>query len=74
MTATVRTFHGQRYELVGTFPRARKDGGIATINVWQSACVECGSLFEFSTPAASSKFEPNRRCQRHKRPGVRVKK
>lgn len=74
MTASVRTFHSQRYALVGTFPRARKDGSTATINVWQSDCAECGEPFQFSTPATSSKFQPNRRCKLHAKPGRRVKK
>lgn len=73
MNATFKTFHGQRYARIGEFQRERRDGTLATIIRWQSHCAECGAPFEFTTPASSSKFEPNRRCQTHKRPGVKVK-
>jgi hypothetical protein len=35
----------------------------------------CGARepLEFRTPAESKNFSPNRRCQRHKRPGARVR-
>ena len=65
--------HGQRYVVIGKFDRARKDGTAATILTWQSACAQCGAPFTLTTPAASTKFAPNRRCQKHKRPGQRVK-
>ena len=68
-----RTYKGQRYFRVGSFERERTNGTTATILKWSSHCAECGAVFEFTTPAASSKFEPNRRCQKHKRPGCRVK-
>lgn len=71
----VRTFRGQTYRLVGSFVRARKrDGSEATILTWQSFCAQCGDSFTITTPAASSKFQPNRRCQVHKRPGQRVRR
>ena len=70
-----RTFRGQTYRLVGSFVRARKrDGSEATILIWQSFCAQCGDSFTITTPAASSKFQPNRRCQVHKRPGQRVRR
>lgn len=74
MIGTERDFRGQRYQVVQTFERPRRNGTLATILVWQSGCHECGEPFTFSTPAASPKFEPNRRCAKHKRPGHRVLK
>lgn len=73
MIGTIRDYLTQRYEVVETFERPRRDGTMATILVWQACCAHCGEPFQFTAPAASKKFEPNRRCQKHKRPGVRVK-
>lgn len=64
---------GQVYTVVASFERNRRDGTKAAILEWRSNCAQCGAPFTFTTPAASSKFEPNRRCQTHKRPGHRVK-
>lgn len=72
MIGETRTYLGQRYEIVDAFERDRRDGSVATILHWQSHCAECGEPFGFTTPAASAKFQPNRRCQKHKRPGCRV--
>jgi hypothetical protein len=70
---TARDHCGQAYTVTGTFQRQRKDGTTATVLEWTSHCAECGAPFTFTTPAASAKFQPNRRCQTHKRPGHRVK-
>jgi hypothetical protein len=68
----LRNFDGQRYELVRSEPYTRQDGGETALLVWQSNCPVCGALFEVRTPAKASKFQPNRRCSKHKRPGHRV--
>ncbi|GGC31242.1 hypothetical protein GCM10011371_18340 [Novosphingobium marinum] len=73
MIGLVRDFRGQRYEVVEKSERTRRDGTLAIILHWESMCADCGEPFRLTTPAASSKFEPNRRCQKHKRPGQRVK-
>lgn len=73
MIGTIRTEKSQRYEVVDTFERDRKDGSVALILIWESPCAECGEPFRFSTPQRTSKFQPNRRCQKHKRPGQRVR-
>ena len=65
-------YDGQRYELVRTAPYRRTDGGETELSVWQSECPVCGEVFEVRTPGRAQKFEPNRRCGKHKRPGVRV--
>lgn len=70
---TQRTYRGQAYTVTGSFERERRDGTLATILQWTSHCPECGEPFTITTPAASAKFQPNRRCQKHKRPGHRVK-
>ena len=69
-----KTFKGQVYVEVERFDRERRDGTKAEIIRWHSECAECGQPFTFTTPAKSGKFEPNRRCQTHKRPGQRVKR
>ena len=68
-----RAYRGQTYRVIGSFQRRRRDGTMATILSWASPCAECGEPFTFTTPASSSKFQPNRRCQKHKRPGHRVR-
>lgn len=68
-----RDYLGQRYVVVETSQRRRADRSIATILTWASECAECGEQLTCTTPAASTKFQPNRRCQRHKRPGQRVR-
>lgn len=69
----VREHKGQRYTVTGSFERERRDGTTAIILQWTSHCADCGKAFTFTSPAASAKFAPNRRCQKHKRPGHRVK-
>jgi hypothetical protein len=63
----------QVYELARTEPHIRRDGTETELAVWQSHCAQCGEPFEFRAPSKASKFEPNRRCAKHKRPGARVK-
>jgi rRNA maturation protein Nop10 len=65
-------YDGQHYELVRTEAYTRRDGSETTLSVWQSECPVCGEAFEVRTPARARKFEPNRRCGKHRRPGVRV--
>jgi hypothetical protein len=67
-----RIHGGQRYELVGRVPHTCRDGRQTELLVWRGECARCGAPFEFGTPAGAAKFSPNRRCQRHKRPGGRV--
>jgi len=68
-----RIFHGQKYDFVRSEPYTRLDGSETTLLVWQSDCPVCGALFEIRTPTNARKFQPNRRCSKHKRPGLRVK-
>jgi len=69
----LKTYRGQEYEMIGTEPYIRRDGTETLLVVWRSHCATCGKPFELRTPKESSKFDPNRRCQKHKRPGVRVR-
>ncbi len=68
-----RTYRGQGYDLVGQVPYVRRDGQLTSLLVWSSCCADCGAPFEFKTPASGGRFQPNRRCSAHKRPGQRVK-
>jgi hypothetical protein len=68
-----RDYKGQAYTVTGSFQRKRKDSTMATVLEWTSHCAQCDAPFTCTTPAASAKFQPNRRCQKHKRPGHRVK-
>lgn len=73
MIGTIRMHQGQRFWVGNTSMYQRPDGSLGVMLVWASQCTDCGEQFEFTAPAASTKFEPNRRCQKHKRPGCRVK-
>lgn len=68
-----RILDGQRYDKIGHEPYTRIDGSHTQLAVWQSHCAECGAPFQFRAPARKRKLIPNRRCDRHKRPGVRVR-
>lgn len=66
-----REHKGQRYTCTAAVPFTRRDGTVSAVLTWQSDCAECGAAFSFKMGA--TKFEPNRRCAKHKRPGQRVK-
>lgn len=70
---TVHFYRDQRYVLFEIRDHARADGSSTQLAVWISRCADCGGVFETITPAQSSRFQPNRRCQQHKRPGRRVR-
>jgi hypothetical protein len=70
---TTRTHKGQIYVYDRTEPHTRIDGSSTFLTVWKSHCAECGEPFEFRTTASARRFQPNRRCQKHKRPGCRVR-
>lgn len=70
---TIRRYKGQTYVAVDLRPYERQDGTLTTLVVWRSRCARCDKPFELQTPLGAARFEPNRRCQKHKRPGHRVK-
>lgn len=72
MIGTIRMHEGQRFWVASTSTYRRPDGSLAVMLRWASTCVQCGEQFEFTAPASAAKFQPNRRCQKHKRPGCRV--
>ncbi len=69
-----RIFRGQIYERIGFQPHVSRDGEKTTLAVLQSHCAECGARFEVTVGLFTKRFSPNRRCQRHKRPGQRVQR
>ncbi len=70
----VRDYVGQQYLLVGVHQYMRADESDALILTWLAACATCGAAFTFKGPGRTIKFQPSRRCQKHKRPGQRVGK
>ena len=64
-----RILNGQPYWSGTSKPHIRRDGAATTLIEWKSHCADCGAMFVFWLPARGSKFEPNRRCSQHKRPG-----
>jgi len=67
-----RTFRDQQYWSGDSKPHTRRDGTPITLREWKSHCAECGRLFSFWRPTKRAKFDPNRRCEEHRRPGCRV--
>lgn len=67
-----KTVRGQAYVCIGIEPHEKRDGGRTLLARWQSTCAECGEPFSFTMPLLAARFEPNRRCTKHKRPGQRV--
>jgi hypothetical protein len=65
----IREHKGQRYVCTSVSPYTRRDGTQTTVLVWESQCAECGETFTFKTPNRE-RFEPNRRCHAHKKPGI----
>jgi hypothetical protein len=66
-------YKGQLYELARTEPHTRRNGTTTMLTVWRSHCPTCGEPFETRTPSLARKFQPGRRCPRHKRPGASVR-
>ena len=71
----IRVYDGQVYHCIRIEPYTRlKDGGVTELAVWESECAQCRAPFRFRSPRQASKFVPNRRCSKHKRPGQRVRR
>lgn len=68
-----RLYNGQLYVAIATRPHTCLDGRETILAIWESACADCGAAFTTTTPLHASRFEPSRRCQRHKRPGQPVR-
>ncbi len=69
---TIVSFHDQQYRCVRTEPYYRPDRTRSDLAEWVSECADCGASFRFRTPVRVRSFVPNRRCDKHKRPGVPV--
>ena len=68
------TYKGQTYARFSEKSYIRRDGTQTTLIVWRTRCAECGEPMTVMTPSGARNFSPNRRCEIHKKPGVRVKK
>jgi hypothetical protein len=67
----IKFYDGQSDELIGVVPHKRVAASETELLVWECHCPICSDTFEDPTPSRARTFEPNRRCQKHKRPGVR---
>lgn len=66
---------GQMYVCERIVPHVRRDGVKIELAVWRSKCAECKQPFTFKrSQDPFAPFAPARRCAKHKRPGVKVKK
>jgi len=68
----VRIYHGQMFRRVAEREHVREDGTLTWLTTWCGKCLECGASFECKSPTLSPTFSPNRRCSRHRKPGVKV--
>lgn len=69
---SIKLHNGQWYVEVDRIAHQTRDGRSTTLIKWRSQCADCAGWFTFTAPAFAPKFVPNRRCQKHKRPGCRV--
>ena len=67
---TVLRLEGQRFVVVGSMLHRREDGERVPLIRWRSHCPTCGEVFECAT-SLKAKY-PNRRCEKHHRPGLAV--
>lgn len=67
-----RVYRDQLCRPVYVRPHTCQDGRRTLLAVWESQCAHCGETFTFSTPLRAGKFQPNRLCRQHRRPGARV--
>lgn len=63
----------QTYRVVNFQPYIKYDGSQIELACFVSCCADCGQAYEFKLPQGAMKFEPKRRCDKHKKPGVKVK-
>ena len=61
----------QSYELIGSRPYVRKDGGQSILLDWETACPGCGTAFRISTSLKPVAIK--RRCAACKQQGRPVK-
>jgi len=64
----------EQYRCLFVRRHIRRDGSETFLAVWESLCAQCGEPFTCTTPAAATRFQPNRRCAKHNRPGQRVRR
>jgi hypothetical protein len=67
-------YDGQRFECVGFQPYVRADASRARLAVMLTECPNCGAPFTIMIPVHAAQFYPRRRCDKHKRPGAKVKR
>jgi len=61
---------GQRFTCMGISRHTRRDGALTKLAIWIGECSECGDEFLFAASVRGFRT-PNRRCERHRKPGVR---
>ena len=69
-----RVHAGQPYWRVGSRLHTAGDGHETTLDIWHTFCAACGEPFTFACTQSSDRFEPSRRCEAHRRMGVKVGK
>ena len=67
---TVLMLEGQRFVVIGSMLHRREDGERVPLIRWRSHCPTCGAAFECATSLKAQ--YPNRRCEKHHRPGLAV--
>ena len=68
----VRTYSGQVYRRVADVAHTRVDGTLTALTTWASHCATCGAPFTTRSPTFENTFAPTRRCEPHRKPGIKV--
>jgi len=71
-TGTILKLQDQKYLMVGSRLYDKSDGTRVPLLIWETRCPECDVVFECQTRLKEA--WPNRRCPKHRRPGLAVKK
>ena len=70
---TTFEYDHQRYRLVELIPYTRKtDQQQTMLLIWETRCPVCDEVFRVQT--SKRIYNINRRCEKHRQPGVRVNK
>lgn len=71
-TGTMLMLQDQKYLMVGSRLYDKSDGTRVPLLIWETRCPECDVVFECQTRLKEA--WPTRRCQKHRKPGLAVKK
>jgi hypothetical protein len=69
---TFRMIGSQEFLCVGFKPHRKRDGTETQLAVVKAKCARCRKTFLQDMAVMGARFYPNRRCEAHRRPGLKV--